>query len=469
VRCRYEWVATLLFFVSLTLPSLLAQVSGEFGQGDKDGVVVLSGAINPRARLENDRGPVGGEKVLSHMTLVLKRTPEQDSALNRLLEEQQDASSPSYHRWLTPLEFGERFGVNQVRLDRILDWLRSEGFTVESTARGRGWVVFSGTVGQVNKAFHTEIHRYQTDGKMHFATAKVPAVPAEFERLVGSIRGLDDFRWESPSRLQPMYTANDGSHALAPGDAATIYGFGSLTARGQGQKIVVTGQSAVDLSDIRTFRSTFGMPDNVPETILVGDDPGFDHDAMQEADADIEWVGVAARDAHIIYVYAADVLDATQAAIDWNLAPIVSLSYGICESNVSSGDAGALRDLARQANAQGITWIASSGDAGAAACDQSSYPARKGLAVSLPASLPEVTGVGGTEFNEGGHDIDYWVPVGYTLPYYSSALRYIPEVAWNGSSATRGLRQRRRGECALSKTRLANRPRSSRKRRQECA
>jgi len=237
-----------------------------------------------------------------------------------------------------------------------------------------------------------------------------------------------------------MYTAANGTHSLAPGDVAAIYEFDYLHTtgtNGQGQKIVVAGQSAVELTDIQKFRSTFGLSDNVPQVLLAGDDPGIDRNGgMLEADADIEWAGAEAPDAQIIYVYATDVLDAVQTAIDQNLAPVISLSYGACEPSVASDAAAALRDLAQQANTQGITWVASSGDAGAAACDRGSYPASQGLAVSLPASLPEVTGVGGTEFNEGGQDSIYWEPYGVTLGSYQSASGYIPEIAWNGTSCS---------------------------------
>jgi uncharacterized protein (TIGR03437 family) len=93
----------------------------------------------------------------------------------------------------------------------------------------------------------------------------------------------------------------------------------------------------------------------------------------------------------------------------------------------------ALRAVAQQANAQGITWLISSGDGGAATCDYQfgvTPQATKGPTVSFPASLPEVTAVGGTEFNETG-GVTYWSPSNSASG--SSALSYIPEKAWNNS------------------------------------
>ena len=395
---------------------------------------MLNGAINPRARREIDHGPVERTRKLSQMTLVFRRTPERQEALDRLLAELQDTSSPNYHKWLKPEEFGERFGASGDDLDRVVDWLRAEGFTVESRAHGRGWIVFSGTIAQIQNTFHTEIHRYQVAGKAHFAPAAPPSVPAEFEQVIGGIRGIDDFHMEPSIRLAPMFNGSDGTHALAPGDLARIYNFGGF--HGAGTKIAVVGEAAVDLADIRQFRSTFGLPPSDPKVLLAGDDPGIDSSgALQEADADLEWVGGAAPDATIIYAYAADVIVASQNVIDQNLAPILVFSFGDCEANISHGDASFIRDLAQQANAQGITWIAASGDAGAAGCDQGSYPATHGLAVSLPASLPEVTAVAGTEFTEGNSSWNF-----INFPDLSSVDTYLPEAGWNDTSATSGLR-----------------------------
>jgi uncharacterized protein (TIGR03437 family) len=405
---------------------------------------MLSGTINPRVQREEDRGPVESTQRLSHMTLVFSRTPQQRAALNRLLQELQDPSSPNYHKWLTPDEFGEHFGASAESLHRVSDWLRSEGFVVESTGRGRGWIFFSGTVAQVQKTFHTEIHRFQTGAKTHFASVSRPSVPTEFQRLIGSIRGLDDFHLEVPTHLAPMFTASDGTHALAPGDVARIYDIFPPASAGAGQTIAVVGASDIELADIRQFRSTFKLPPNDPQTLLAGDYPGIDSSGpLLEADADLEWAGAVAPSATILYAYATDVIVASQKVIDQSLAQILVFTYGICEPNISQSDANFVQDLAQQANAQGITWIAASGDAGAAACDQGFYPATQGLAVSFPASLPEVTAVGGTEFNEQASS---WAGNSLNL---SSVAGYLPEVAWNDTSAAFGLRASGGGASVL--------------------
>jgi len=99
-------------------------------------------------------------------------------------------------------------------------------------------------------------------------------------------------------------------------------------------------------------------------------------------------------------------MTSVQYAIDQNLAPVVSVSYGECELEAPSSDVASFQLWARQANAQGITWFAASGDDGAADCGDSQNP---GLAVDLPGSVPEVTSAGGTQFAEGTGT--YWSTV----------------------------------------------------------
>jgi uncharacterized protein (TIGR03437 family) len=153
-------------------------------------------------------------------------------------------------------------------------------------------------------------------------------------------------------------------------------------------------------------------------------------DDLPEADLDIQWAGAVARGATIVYVYSYNVMDAVQYAIDQNLAPVLSMSYGLCEAQTSRASALAYRSWAQQANAQGMTWVASSGDAGGADCATSSSSGGM-LSVDLPASVPEVTAVGGTALNEGTGN--YWNTSNSASK--ASAFSYIPEIVWNDGNS----------------------------------
>jgi uncharacterized protein (TIGR03437 family) len=227
-------------------------------------------------------------------------------------------------------------------------------------------------------------------------------------------------------------TPRSGAHQIVPDDLATIYDIKPVYAAGidgTGQKLVIAGQTRINLSDIEQFRSSYGLPANDPQTLLVPNtkDPGISSSDLAEADLDLEWSGAVARNASILFVYSYEVMDAVQYAVDQNLAPVISTSYGLCEVEMGS-EAFTLRTWAQQANSQGITWLAASGDSGGADCGDTQ---NTGLAVDTPASIPEVTGVGGTEFSEGSGK--YWSATNTATG--ASALSYIPEVVWNDSVA----------------------------------
>jgi uncharacterized protein (TIGR03437 family) len=417
--------------------SAMAQTSRITQAADNRLRAVLAGNVHPKALPANDQGRVAPSLAISYITLALAPSASQQAELEKLLVAQQTPGSPDYRHWLTPEEYGQRFGVSDADLGKVTEWLQQQGLQVVSVARGRNSIAVSGTAAQVEAAFQTEIHSYLVDGETHFANASEPSVPAAFSSVVRGIRGLNDFRMKPRLRTslaKPDYTTGSGqTHYIAPDDFATIYDVTPLYGagiNGAGQKIAVAGQIEIDLSDIEQFRSKFNLPANDPQTLLVpgsrnpGDNPKSGD--LGESDLDLEWSGAVARNASIIFVYSTDVMTSVQYAIDQNLAPVVSVSYGSCELESPSSESSAFVQWAEQANAQGITWFAASGDDGAADCNDSQNP---GLAVDLPGSVPEVTSVGGTQFVEGTGT--FWNTSNNTNG--ASALSYIPETTWNTS------------------------------------
>ena len=396
--------------------------------------VSLGGHLHPLAEVEDDLGEVPGTEALPLLTLNLHQTETQKADLEKLMAEQQDPSSPNYHHWLTPEEYGDRFGVSSSDLNKITVWLESHGLRVGTIGRARNWVSFNGTADQVSSAFGVRLHRLYVKGKQHFSNVSDPSIPAAFDGVIRGVHGLNDFK------LQPRsvrhFTTSSGNHYLSPEDVAMVYNIKPLHSaglRGAGQKIVIPGQTQIDLVDIQQFRSRFNLPASDPEVILVPNtkDPGKNLDDMGEADLDIQWAGATAPDAKIAYVYTSDVMNSVQYAIDQRVAPVLSLSYGLCESQTSRSDAMTFQAWARQANAQGMTWVTASGDSGGADCVTATSNSGAGLSVDVPSSIPEVTGVGGTEFNEGSGT--YWANSNGANSL--SALSYIPEAAWNDSAA----------------------------------
>jgi hypothetical protein len=405
-----------------------------------EAAIALPGSTRPEATPANDRGPLEATQNLTGLKLVLKQTPEQAADLEQFLERQRDRTSTDYQNWLTPEQFGERFGVSRNDLDRMAEWLRSMNLSVDAVARARNWILFSGTAGQVSQAFRTELHRYRVGGEMHFANATAPLLPTVLADVVDRVTGMDDFRpapqTESARKrvLKPDFTASSGAHYLAPDDLTTIYNVMPLFTAGvdgTGQKLAIAGQTDINLSDIRAFRSQFGLPAKDPQLVLFGADPGVSAGDQIEADLDLEWSGAVARNATIVYVYSQDVFSSVQYAVDQDLAPVLSVSYGGCEA----GSPTSFRSVAQQANAEGITWMNAAGDSGAAGCDWDATVATHGPSVIFPADIPEVTAVGGTEFNESGSS-GWNAQNGAT---WASATGYLAEKAWNDSSLGQGI------------------------------
>jgi subtilase family serine protease len=416
---------------------------------DGSQTVVLKGSVSPQAQHQRDLGPLDPSTKLPYVTLVVPPSAHQQAALDKLLAQQQDPTSPKYHKWLTPEQFGQRFGLSHNDIDTISGWLRSQGFSIAEVARGQDWIAVSGTVAQFQSAFHTEIHRFMVDGEERFANATEISIPQALGGVVTGFRGLNDFRLKPmivrKSSITPDYTFASGVDFLAPDDIATIYDIGPLyTAgtNGTGMKLAVMGQTDIVLTDITQFRTVFNLPAiNLTQTLATGcSDPGITGDEG-EADLDLEWSGAVARDANIIFIRcdvpSGGVVTSLQYAVNNNTAPVLSMSYGACESSIGSSYlTTTYRPMIQQANTQGQTLMVSSDDSGAAGCDPSgNNQATGGLAVNGLASPPEVTAVGGTEFNEGSGN--YWNSSNGSNG--GSAKSYIPELAWDDSNAGTGL------------------------------
>ncbi len=438
----------LMVLVLLWVPQSHAAVQNRITQAiDASRRTTLRGQIHPLVRTANDQGQIADSTVLPRILLMFKRSAAQQADLDTLLAQQQDPSSPNYHKWLTPAQYADRFGLSSADLSQVENWLSGQGFKIVEAPPSRSYIAISGTAAQVRAAFQTPIHQLSVNGKTHYANLADPSLPAALADVVLGIHGLNNFRLRPQEgvirRIKPNFTSSiSGNHFIVPDDFATIYNLKPLYSQGidgTGQKIAVVGQTDLVMSDIATFRSLSGLPANNPQVVLVpgSTDPGVVSSEMGEADLDVEWAGAVAENATLIYVNSGNgVFDALQYAISQNIAPVVSISYGDCEPNWTTADLNSLVASAQQANAQGMTIVGPTGDTGAADCDYSTSPnvqitsARHGLAVDVPASIPNVTGVGGTTLNEGS--VTYWSATNNTSN--GSALSYIPEVAWNDTA-----------------------------------
>ncbi|MGO9008928.1 MAG: protease pro-enzyme activation domain-containing protein [Bryobacteraceae bacterium] len=434
-RCLALWA-----ILGAASPAILAQPGRITARIDSNQSVVLTGRVPRLATAQNDAGAVAGDFPLPGITLMLKPSAAQQADLTQLLQAQQDPASPSFRQWLTPEQYADSFGASAADLAKIAAWLEAQGFTVGYVARARNFISFSGTAQQVSNAFHTQIHRYNVNGETHYANATDPSIPAALAGLVSGIRGLSDFRLKPRFKKAQPRLVFERQTSIGPIDFATIYDINPLYSAGitgTGQKIAVVGQSEINPTDIANFRAAFGLGTANLTSVLVpgtlgGGNPGIVPGDETESDLDIEWSGGVAKNAMIMFVYAANGVEASLVyAIDVAIAPVLSMSYGLCEEIDGIADVEQERAMALQANSEGMTILAAAGDYAAADCDEwdnDPVVAEGGLAVDEPGSVPEITSMGGTEFNDESNPALYWGTNG-------AATQYIPEIVWNDTAA----------------------------------
>jgi pseudomonalisin len=369
--------------------------------------------------------------------------------LDQLLAEQQNPASPNYHQWLSNGEYNRRFGPRPVDIDAVVEWLRSEGFAVESTADEH--VEFSGTVAQAQRTFATRIARFG-DGST-YANVIDPTIPARFAGVIGNILGLDNMNHAvpvaPPMPVKPHTPPSPGNGNVRPSQSSGAYapqvavngriGFGPQDVRTFYDETVMSGQDGsggcvaiVGTSDflddaINAFQSQLMSTEagfNITR-VVHGTNPGPTHAGDEtEAELDLEWSHAVATGAAQKFHFGKNLASNIAGAVN-DSCDIVSISFAFC--GPPSGYASPIDALMKKAAALGESVFVSSGDNGSAGyaslqCGPTGHPG-----VSEIAADPNVTAVGGTKFNPN-YDSNF-NDVGYSNN----------EQVWNaGSFATGG-------------------------------
>ena len=443
-----------------TEPGAGALVSQIIDESDR---VTLHGNTRPEASAESDRGPVANDFPMKHMLLQLRRPPELEKALQQFIDELHNPGSSNFHAWMTAKEFGARFGPAKQDLDTVTRWLESHGFKVNIVYPSGMVIDFSGTAAQVRSAFQTEVHSLEVNGEKHIANTSDPRIPAALAPLVFGVVSLHDFKPHSMHhmrRAESTFPDSFGgtSYAVVPADLATIYNLNPLFSTGysgQGQTIVLLEDTDVfSALDWSTFRSTFGLSGytaasftSIHPAPLSGPNncraPGVIAPNDAEAILDAEWASAAAPSAAIEMAACADTtttfggLIAIQNLINANTPPppIMSVSYGECETMNGASANAAYNSAYQQAVAEGVSVFVAAGDSGASGCDNSVAQATHGIGANGFASTPYNVAVGGTDFSDtySNTNSTYWNST--NTSNFGSAISYVPEIPWNDSCA----------------------------------
>ena len=448
---------------------------------DENSLRRLDGNVPHAVSTAIDQGEADSATQLTHIRLVLSRTPAQEAALDRYLAELQDKSSPNFHKWLTPERFGALYGPADADIETLTSWLESHGLKVESASKGRTNIAFAGSVADVEETFHVSVHSFTSIyGEQFYSNTTDPRIPSALATVVSGVarlntihprahsdRGpagsvnpksnhLEPIHLDRAAKPNPLLTVGSDFLYLVPGDAATIYDTPNTTFNanytsgttydGTGVKIGIGGESLIQGSTVADYRSMFLGNTTQPSIVNVDNvTSSTNTGALDEAYIDTELSGGLAPGASIVFYTSSDLVSAIEAAVNDNTVDIFSLSFGECELDMSTSDNAQFKAWWQQAAGEGMTITVSSGDNGSAACDatQTSGGANVtaavgGLAVNGFASTPYNIAVGGTDFYPLTGSFSTYVSTsqGSSSTFYRSALGPIPESTWNDSSTT---------------------------------
>ena len=392
----------------------LALVTVAFATGHGADTAMLMGNHPPEAETLPS---VGNADPGQPLELEIRFALRNQAELNKLLAEQQTPGSPNYRKWLAPGEFNQRFGPRQADIDAVAGWLKSEGFTVESTSDG--YVKFAGNVAQAQRSFSVRIACFG-DGSI-YANVDDPMIPARFGSVIGSILGLDNMVRAvpaAPMNVMPRTpsSSNDRKLSPSPGYAPNAFvvnqgvAFGPSDIRTFYDETVASGQEGsggciaiVGISDyfddaLTVFQSQF-MSGEAPFNVtrkLHGNNPGLlGGDDEIEAELDLEWSHAVAPGAAQNFHLGSDFIDDITGAVN-DSCDVVSISFSFC--GPPSGYASTVDAIMKKAASLGESVFVSTGDNGAAGYPNRNCQPGTHRSVSEMAADPNVTAVGGTQF-----------------------------------------------------------------------
>jgi hypothetical protein len=481
---------TALLFVGLTQwPMAVAAAQSREArslvvqQVDVRQVASLPGSGPAWAKAENQSGLLPGGTLLGQITVLLHRPADREAALAKLMHDQQDPASSSYHHWLTPEQLGEQFGPSSADVAAVTQWLTKAGLKATGVSPSRTMLHFSGSAQVAGNAFGTELRTYSVEGEQRFAPASDLHIPVALIPAVAGVHGLSTLKLQphvhvgSPQTLVEkggQTTLGDGSHVVVPGDFSVIYDLAPVTTggnHGAGQNIAIIGRARVLQQDITNFNTVTNAGVPQPNVIIPvaegGVDPGQPASTsaditsdQEEQTLDVTRAGSVANGANVDLIVSCSPslanpstcagpdteasADGIDLAIEYATSEspvvhqIITISYGACEFGAGSSDFQFYDGAFQAAAAQGQSVFVSSGDSGASGCVNADQPITAGETTirspSLLCASTYATCVGGTSFADAGNPTEYWS--NQNGAGLESALSYIPEGAWNQGECT---------------------------------
>lgn len=327
------------------------------------------------------------------VVLALRHQPE----LENFLQELYDPTSPSYKHYVTVSEFTERFGPSQEDFDAAIAFAKSSGFTIIGGSRDSFDIQLTGTVAQIEKAFHVSLGLYQdpAENRTFFAPDREPSVNLPFQ--LWHVTGLDNYSLPHPAFVRkpagevkgvvpPASIGSCPQASFCGSDMRAAYYEGTALT-GSGQNVGLLEYYGFDIADVNTYYTNAGQTRNFAVTGISTDgsslkciSPACDD---TEQTLDITQAGGMAPGLTTVYVYVGN----SDTAILGGMSTDTPLPLSLSSSwTWSPPDPNTDNPYFEKMASQGQSFFQATGDGGGY---KNSAP--------WPANSQYVTGVGGTD------------------------------------------------------------------------
>lgn len=398
------------------------------------GCTLLAGAAAAAPELTIVGAPDAASEISFEVALPLRNVDQ----LQELLVALHDPASPQYHQWLTPAQFGTRFGPDAATMEQVAAALSARGLSVQTHTRS---LHVSGSAALVESTLGAHLQLAHTDTNARgtrVVSGSALQLPAELKEAGATVMSFGQNEAHVMSRQATPALggitfnrySQDGGYWFD--DLKEAYQYPSyetmVTVNGKAQRLDGTGATigvlmssdylptdVAAVFDNEKWSLVTGEPNpTLYEDVAIDGGGGLFGGAFAEVSIDTQSEITGAPGAHVILYDIPDLSDGSifagyVDAIESNQVDVLSASFGECELfyfpqyNHGVDQRGILlayHELFLQGNSQGITFLASSGDSAGKACTTVDYlngdPGHFIAGVSTPASDPNVTAVGGT-------------------------------------------------------------------------
>jgi subtilase family serine protease len=441
MRSTRNWRAKLVVGVLSVLSLLVFAVSGAAAASSR------LAKVGSTPVLPNHAVMTGALPATRQLQLTVMMRPQNPSGLAALATEISTPGTPLFRHYLSVAQFAHQFAPNAIEIGSVESALRAQGLNVGTITANDLTIPVNGTAAQAEKAFSVSLNQVRLpSGRIAFANAEAPTLPASIAPLVEGVIGLDDVNPDQPvgattvnSRSSSAQLGQNSSATARPnvttggpqpcqaasaeigaynqqfGDVgytadqvADMYQFPGLYGAGDmgaGQTIALFEQQPYDPTDIATYQACYGTSAAITNIDVAGGPgpyappPGGSGDGESALDLE-QAIGLAPKANILVYQGpdSATVQIISQIVSD-DRAKVISSSYGLCEALTGGTVINAENPLLQEAAAQGQSFFISSGDSGSAMCYQATHGTANvntSLSVIDPGGQPFATGVGGT-------------------------------------------------------------------------